>query len=93
MKLSANLAMFLLESPMIENEADVKKGNVKVKRYYAARVRFDKCWNNQQSCYATYTTVARSTLEAKRKIETMSNGIVLAGTLRQLPDGVFRFSN
>ena len=64
-----------------------------MKRYYAARVRFDRCWNNDQRCYATYTTVAKSTLEAKRKIEKMASGTVLAGTLKQLPDGVFRFSN
>lgn len=64
-----------------------------MKRYYAARVRFDKCWGNNQQCYATYTVTARSTLEATRKIERMANGIVLSGTLKQLPDGVYRFSN
>ncbi len=64
-----------------------------MKRYYAARVRFDKCWMNRQECHAVYTVVARSTLEAKRKIETMSSGTVLFGTLKHLPDGVFRFSN
>lgn len=64
-----------------------------MKRYYAARVRFDRCWENQQQCYATYTTVAKSTLEARHKIEKMSSGVVLLGTLKQLPDGVFRFSN
>ncbi len=64
-----------------------------MKRYYAARVRFDKCWGNNQQCYATYTVCARSTKEAASKIEKMSSGVVLSGTLKQIPDGVFRFSN